>query len=408
LVEALRLAISSRVSDRDDFKRLVLRSNEGTQTLESSRTRGLDVGADTPAAEISFRRDADGRMVCERDGTETYVQEDEIFDSIEDFARRGFTSLTCECWSGDVHIEVPADGRGRARITYSQPSVPGLEKSPQPPFPKGENLRSDEAKHLIDHLNAGELLKAIDIAAADGSIRADMRRKYVQIDNFVKLIQPLLNKSTQRGKVFILDCGCGKSYLSFVMNYFLREKLRRNCHFFCIDTNSALINKCLRIREELGYGNMEFRVSEIRDFEPREKIDIVCSLHACDTASDEAIARGIQLQAPFLLVVPCCQHEVINQLKDHPLKAVTRHGLYKARLADLLTDALRTLILEAAGYKVSVTEYVSPIYTPKNIMIQAEKIQSGNKMAMEQYLELKATFGNVSLELERMLPELFL
>ena len=136
-------------------------------------------------------------------------------------------------------------------------------------------------------------------------------------------------------------------------------------------------------------------------------MDIVCSLHACDIASDEAIARGIQLKAPFLLVVPCCQHEVINQLKDHPLKALTRHGVYKARLADLLTDAMRTLILEAAGYKVRVTEYVSPIHTPKNIMIQAEKIQSRNKMAMEQYLELRNTFGDVSLELERMLPELF-
>lgn len=368
------MAISSRINDSDDFRRLVLRSNDGT-------------------AEISFRRDAGSGIVCEHDGTENHVPEDEVFDKVEDFARRGFTSLTCECWSGNVHIEIPTNGHGRMKITYSQPAVlPGV----------------DEAKHLINPEEAGQLLRVMDIATANGSIRADMRRKYVQIDSFVRLVRPLLSKSTQHGKVFILDCGCGKSYLSFVMNYFLREKLRRSCHFFCIDTNSDLIEKCLRIRDELGYRNMEFRVSKIRDFEPREKVDIVCSLHACDTASDEAIAKGIQLKAPFLLVVPCCQHEVINQLKEHPLKAITRHGIYKARLADLLTDALRTLILEAAGYKVTVTEYVSPTYTPKNIMIQAEKIQSSNKMAMEHYLELKAKFGDVSLELERMLPELFL
>jgi len=191
------------------------------------------------------------------------------------------------------------------------------------------------------------------------------------------------------------------------MNYFFREKLRRSCHFFCIDTNADVIEKSLHVRDRLGYDNMDFFVSRIRDFEPYEKIDIVCSLHACDTASDEAIARGIQLGVPFLFIVPCCQHEVISQFKDHPLKAITRHGLYKARLADLLTDALRTLILEAAGYKVRVTGYVSPIYTPKNIMIQAEKVQGKNKMAMEQYMELKAMFGDVFLELERMLPELF-
>jgi hypothetical protein len=372
LTEALRLAISSRISDRDDFRALVLRSGDGT-------------------AEVSFRRDIDGGMVCEYDGTESHVPENKIFGLIEDFVLQGFSSLTCECWSGNFKIEVPSRGRGKMKITYSQPST---------------QLDLDGEKHLIDPEEARDLLKAIDILNDDGHMTADMRRKYVQIDNFVKVIQPLLRRISQQRKVFILDCGSGKSYLSFAMNYFFREKLRRSCHLFCIDTNADVIEKSLQVRDRLGYDNMDFFVSRIRDFEPYEKIDIVCSLHACDTASDEAIARGIQLGVPFLLIVPCCQHEVISQFKDHPLKAITRHGLYKARLADLLTDALRTLILEAAGYKVRVTGYVSPIYTPKNIMIQAEKVQGRNKMAMEQYMELKAMFGNVSLELERMLPEL--
>jgi hypothetical protein len=373
LTEALRLAISSRISDRDDFRALVLRSGDGM-------------------AEVSFRRDIDGGMVCEYDGTESHVPESKILSLIEDFVLQGFSSLTCECWSGNFKIEVPLKGRGKMRITYSQPSTP---------------LDLDGEKHLIDLKEARDLLETIDILNADGDMTGDMRRKYVQIDSFVKLIQPLLRRISQQRKVFILDCGSGKSYLSFAMNYFFREKLRRSCHFFCIDTNADVIEKSLQVRDRLGYDNMDFFVSRIRDFEPYEKIDIVCSLHACDTASDEAIARGIQLGVPFLLIVPCCQHEVIRQFKDHPLKAITRHGLYKARLADLLTDALRTLILEAAGYKVRVTGYVSPIYTPKNIMIQAEKVQGRNKMAMEQYMELKAMFGDVFLELERMLPELF-
>lgn len=364
----LRLAISGRINDRDDFRQLILRSNDGT-------------------AEISFRRDTDG-IVCESGETREHISENSLLDRVEELIQQGFSSLTCECWSGDVHIEV--DEQGKMKITYSQPStLSGIS----------------EPDHLIDLDEASELLRAIEITTAEGSIKSDMRRKYVQIDSFVRLVQPLLKKSSQQGKIFILDCGCGKSYLSFVMNYFLREKLRRNCHFFCIDTNPDIIKKCRQIKNKLRYGNMDFSVSEIKEFEPREKVDIVCSLHACDTASDEAIARGIQLKAPFILVVPCCQHEVINQLKDHPLKAITRHGVYKARLADLLTDAMRTLILEAAGYKVSITEYVSPINTPKNIMIQAEKIQDSNKMAMEQYLELKATFGDMSLELEKMLAE---
>jgi len=367
---ALRLAISSKISDRDDFRRLILTSNDGT-------------------TEVYFRRDADGAMVCQHNATETYVPEDGVLDAVEELVQQGFSSVTCECWSRDIHIDVPTGGRGNLKITYTKPTT-GM----------------DEAKYFIDPEEASDLLQAIEIMNSDGHMSVDMRRKYVQIDNFVKLVQPLLNKSAQQGKIFILDCGSGKSYLSFAMNYFIREKLRRSCHFFCVDDNEEIMSKVMRIRNELGYDNMEFFASKIRDFEPREKVDIVCSLHACDTATDEAIARAIQLEAPFLLVVPCCQHEVINQLKDHPLKAITRHGAYKAKLADLLTDAMRTLVLEAMGYKVTVTEYVAPAYTPKNIMIQAEKVQNRNKMAMEQYLELKATFHGISLELERMLPEL--
>ena len=363
---ALQLAVSSKINDRDDFRRLVLRSDDG--------------------AEVCFRRDVSGGMLCQRDGAETYVPDGEVLDMVEKLVQRGFSSLTCECWSRNVHIDVAESGKMKMR--YKQPAtLPGMDKG----------------KNLIDPKKASHLLQAIKIMNADGYINADMRRKYVQVDNFVKLIQPLLSKSTKKGNIFILDCGSGKSYLSFVMNYFIREKLRRSCHFFCIDENEELIHKSMQMRDELGYDNMEFFASQIRDFEPPEKVDILCSLHACDTASDEAIAKAIQLKVPFLMVVPCCQHEIVNQLKDHPLKAITRHGTYKARLADLLTDAMRTLILEAVGYKVSVTEYVSPTYTPKNIMIQAEKVQSKNKMALEQYLELKAMFGGVSLELEEIL-----
>jgi hypothetical protein len=372
LIDTLRLAISSRIGDQDDFRRLSLKSDKSLK-------------------EVSFYRNSDYGMICQNGNTNIHISEDYLFDSIQTFIEQGYRSIICECWSGNISIQVPEDKSGKFRITYSQPE---------------NHIDLDQQKHLIDPEEASDLLMAIDVLNADGYMTADMRRKYVQVDNFVKMVYPLLSKSSQQGKIFILDCGTGKSYLSFVMNYFIREKLRRACHFYCIDNNSDLMGKCLRIKENLGYENMEFHVSHIKDFDPAGKVDIVCSLHACDTASDEAIAKAIHLKAPFLLAVPCCQHQLLNELREHPLKSITRHGVYKARLADLLTDAMRTLILEAAGYKVSVAEYVSPIYTPKNIMIQAERIQEINSMAMEQYLELKKMF-KISVELERMLPELF-
>jgi hypothetical protein len=176
------------------------------------------------------------------------------------------------------------------------------------------------------------------------------------------------------------------------MNYFLREKLKRQCYFFGIDTNADLIEKCKEMQQALGYANMDFQVSRIMDFNPPTDIDIVCSLHACDTATDEAIALGLTSEASLLMIVPCCQSEILNQLQNHPLKAITRHGVFEVKLADLLTDAIRALLLEAYGYKVRVVEFVSPIYTPKNVMILADKIQPRNAMALEQYRELVDMF----------------
>lgn len=370
MTNILRIAISSRLNDKDDFKKITL-------TSENKK------------AYIYLKND---NFVFQNNDEEAVIEEVDIINKIEELIQNDFKSIICEFYSGDMRIEIPSGKNAKPKITYSKPLIMPEET---------------DSGTIIDPDEANELLKAIEIISSDGSTKADMMRKFIQIDNFIKIILPLLNKSSQDKKIFILDCGSGKSYLSFVMNYFLREKLRRNCHFFCIDTNVELIEKCRGIQKQLNYNNMEFHVSAIKDFQPKERVDIVCSLHACDTATDEAIAKGVLLESPFLLVVPCCQHEVTNQLTDHPLKAITRHGVYKSKLADLLTDAMRTLILEAVGYKVSVTEYVSPIYTPKNILIQAEKIQAKNSMAFKQYLELKNMFSGVSIELERILHNFF-
>jgi SAM-dependent methyltransferase len=267
-----------------------------------------------------------------------------------------------------------------------------------------ESVTDDDAMHPIKIGQADKLLAVLEILNVEGKIKNDKSRKYEQINHFIKLISNQLEKVSRKERITILDCGCGKSYLSFVLNYFLRERLGRQCYFFGLDTDVVLIEKCKEMQKALGYANMEFQVSKIMDFQPTTDIDIVCSLHACDTATDEAIALGITSEASLLMVVPCCQSEIINQLQTHPLKAITRHGVFDVKLADLLTDAIRVLILEANGYKVTVVEFVSPIYTPKNLMILAEKIQPRNLIALEQYRELVDMF-HLSPALERYLHE---
>lgn len=247
---------------------------------------------------------------------------------------------------------------------------------------------------------ADPVLKAIGILGENGKIKNDMIRKYNQIDHYIELVDDILKSlSSKYGKINVVDCGCGKSYLSFVLNYYIKEVLKKNCHFIGLDISKSVINASSKIAEELGYKNMDFRVTDIRNYTASEDIHLAISLHACDTATDEAIALAVNNNAKAIVMVPCCQKEILNQYSFGLLKGITKHGVLKARLADVLTDGIRLMLLEALGYKVSIVEYVSPLETPKNLMIRAEKTGGINKAVLDEYKQLKGYLGiNPTLE----------
>lgn len=257
--------------------------------------------------------------------------------------------------------------------------------------------------YLIKVGQADELLTAIGILGANGKIKNDMIRKYNQIDHFVELISPMLKEMSEKYESLnIIDCGCGKSYLTFVLNYYVKEVLKKPCHFIGLDSSSGVIEASRQIAEKLGYHNMEFWQTCIGDYYANRKIHLVISLHACDTATDEAIAFALRNHAEAMVVVPCCHRELLSQYSFKPFEAILKHGVFKARMADMLTDGLRTLFLEAKGYKVSAVEYISPLETPKNLMIRAEKTSAENRKTMEEYRQLKALL-HVHPSLERLL-----
>lgn len=225
-----------------------------------------------------------------------------------------------------------------------------------------EFIRVEEARHL---------LQALDLVSPEGKVRADRRRKFYQVDRFVELVDEMIADWHQDRPLVILDCGCGKSYLSFVLNYWLTERRRIPCRVVGIDGNPAVIDASREILRTLGYRNMEFALSSIMDYRPRGPVDMVLSLHACDTATDEALALGIHLASKYIIAVPCCQAALRERLDLGPWQPVARHNIFRNKLADVLTDGLRVAALEARGYRVSVSEYVSPLDTPKNIMLRA-------------------------------------
>lgn len=242
--------------------------------------------------------------------------------------------------------------------------------------------------YLIKVGKANNLLKAIGIMSKDGKILNDKIRKYNQIDHYVELIDKELDSLPKDTTINILDCGCGKSYLTFVLNYYLTEVKKIKCNFIGLDISEGVINSSKVIAEELDYRNMEFIAMDIKDYKPTEKINMVMSLHACDTATDMALALGIKVNSDLIIAVPCCHKELLSQYNYDPFKDITKYGILKARIADALTDGMRGMMLESKGYAVSIVEYISPLETPKNLMIRAQKTSKEHPSLLKEYKTL--------------------
>ena len=240
--------------------------------------------------------------------------------------------------------------------------------------------------YIIKPTQAGELLQAIGVMAPDGKIRNNMIRKYNQIDHFLELVRPLIDADDS--ECFeVLDCGCGKSYLSFVLNYFIRDVLKRRCHITGVDIAPQVIEASRSTARSLGYNNMDFICADLRTYQAQSP-SMVISLHACDTATDMAMGLAVRSGAKSIACVPCCHHELLDTYTFPGLGAITRHGVYAARFNDLFTDGLRTLKLESLGYKTRVVEYISPLDSPKNLLILARKTSQGNLIAAREYNRL--------------------
>lgn len=259
------------------------------------------------------------------------------------------------------------------------------------PVEKNTTATVGERKYLIAPPKANALLTEIGIMGQNGKIKNDMIRKYNQIDHFVELIADYLKKLD--GKIEVLDCACGKSYLSFALNYYLKDVLKKDCHVTGVDYSETVIKASKKSAENLGYSNMTFIKADLTTYVPERRPDVVISLHACDTATDMAIGAAINAGAKAIFAVPCCHKELLGQYSYEPFAPLLKYGIFKARQADLLTDSLRCLLLEASGYTVTAQEYISPVETPKNLLIKAFRDGKNQRKATEEYYKLKKMLG---------------
>lgn len=307
-----------------------------------------------------------------------------------------FSSITLR--TTDEHLSVQITRKGRA-ILHRAPAAalpPTLahDAAKSPPLPAG---RPDP------------FLRALGIMTADGRVKAHMQDKFTQINEFLKLLEHTraLEQIASR-PLRVLDCGSGAAYLTFAVYHYLAQVRGIPTEVVGVDVNAALTAKSAATSAALALPQVCFVPSRIRDYQPAAPPDIVLALHACDTATDEALAQGIRWGASLIMAAPCCHRHLHDQLETRaPFTPLLRHGILKKRFADLLTDALRALILRVMGYKTDVVEFVSSEHTDRNLMIRAvRRLPPGDRRFVQEYRDL-TTYWGVTPYLETLLGDLW-
>ena len=228
-------------------------------------------------------------------------------------------------------------------------------------------------KYILEEGIPVPFLQDLGVMTKDGKIVHSRFDKFRQINRFLEFIEDILPKLEKDREITILDFGCGKSYLTFAMYYYLHELKEYDIRIIGLDLKKDVIRHCNELSEKYGYEKLRFLEGDIADYTGVNKVDMVVTLHACDTATDYALAKAVGWDAKVILSVPCCQHELNRQIRNEVLEPVLRYGLLKERMAALITDGLRAQYLEREGYEAQILEFIDMEHTPKNILIRAVK-----------------------------------
>ncbi len=324
---------------------------------------------------------------------------DDVAEKLTQLLAQPFKNYKVENSAGNFHVQITK--KGRAIVHHSNAS--STEK-----LDLSHNRRK---AHLITKETSDAFLKAVGIMTGNGQIKANMQRKLHQINDFLRLIEDKLDAEALRKNepIKVVDFGCGNAYLTFATYHYLNHLLQVKTHLTGVDVKADLMQRHLNNSQGLGWQHLNFVPTTIIDYEAETPADIVIALHACDTATDEALAQGIGWQSDYIFSAPCCHQHLQQQLRQQPspteFKPILRHGILRERWGDILTDTFRATILRMMGYRTEVIEFVSSEHTAKNLMIRAVRTSApGQTEAIEEYKTLKSQW-NVTPFLETLLGD---
>ncbi len=329
-----------------------------------------------------------GRQVF-HENMEKQAAIDFIIKQMEGF----FGQLALESTKKTVHVLVSKKGT----VTIKQ-------KTQKNEIKRSELSHNRKKRYILEEGITVPFLVDLGVQTKEGKIIHSRYDKFRQINRFLEFIQDIVGNLPKGREITIVDFGCGKSYLTFAMYYYLKELCGYDIRIIGLDLKEDVIAYCNELKDRYGYEKLSFTTGDIASYTGVSAVDMVVTLHACDTATDYALEKAVKWGAKVILSVPCCQHELNCQIKNEELSAVLKYGLLKERIAALVTDGLRAEMLEQCGYDTQVLEFIDMEHTPKNILIRAVKRNKASEADFEKYDNCCKALG-VSPTLGRLLKK---
>lgn len=305
------------------------------------------------------------------------LDEDAAVSLIEHFLTTDFKQ--CDAYTLTYNFCIKISKKEKLFVSKKKTSMPQVKINQ-------EHNRSKQ--YLIPDGTYVAPLYDLGIFTKEGKVVNSMYDKYKQINRFIEMIDDSISDDMKH--LNIIDFGCGKSYLTFILYYYLVEIKKISVHMIGLDLKEDVINDCNQIAQKYGYDHLKFEIGDINGYKTDKNIDMVITLHACDTATDYALYNAIQWNAKMIFSVPCCQHEINGQIKSEQFSLLTKYGLLKERMSAILTDEIRANLLESQSYKVQVLEFIDLAHSPKNILlrcIKSDKISEQKKIKAVKEVE---------------------
>ena len=351
-----------------DLQQIILSNSRHPEQIQKVKIRPVLIREELLFQETAYR----GTQVFH----ENYTAEqliDRICEALQEqfrqgeFTTKGLKATALVSKKGKLTLKVKKQGNVGEKASGDATEIVSKPEDLQ-------SLAHNRTKHyILEEGKPVDFLVGLGVQTPDGRVTKARFDKFRQINRYLEFIEDVIDELPGDRTIRIIDFGCGKSYLTFAMYYYLHELQHRDIQVTGLDLKTDVIRHCNELAEKLGYDRLKFERGDISTYEGTDVADMVVTLHACDLATDYALDKAVKWGARVILAVPCCQHELNRQIKSDSLKPVLKYGIIKERLAALLTDALRANLLEQQGYETQILEFIDMEHTPKNLLIRAVK-----------------------------------